>query len=382
MEQYLYFAARKASESVTGFLARYHSALSRFSQIINEHRVAESKRHHARAKAGYQRVQLEWLARKELHRADPDHHRDPGDQPEPPAERVPDNFALPEIVSGFLLLRKLGLDRKGRAELLRAARGLELPSLEQVLRSSEAEHFTRGSSGAYLAADEGDYDAGAYAMEIDDGDPQYPEEVEDFVYSYQVDPESAEAEDNYLEQLEEIAMDTSYAYLAEDCMDDEHHEAVNYDYECYVAWKDARKHLDHLRRARGFLPVARAKGKGKGKGKPRKGKGKGKSSKPSGKGKGPFRGKSFGKYRFVPRDGLASPGSLPPGAPGLPSSDGSGASSRPKGSSKGSSRDRKVAYATAEDLGLSETSQQGFAQVVSAVPGDLDSSSAAIVERF
>ena len=47
MAAYLYFAARKANESVTGFLARYNSALARFQQIVNERREAEAKQKHA-----------------------------------------------------------------------------------------------------------------------------------------------------------------------------------------------------------------------------------------------------------------------------------------------------------------------------------------------
>jgi len=182
---------------------------------------------------------------------------------------------------------------------------------------------------------------------------------------YQTDPTAAEAEDQFYENLDDLAVEESYAYLAEDCDDDEHWDAVNYDYECYVAWKEARKHLDNLRRARGFVPVARTfhrgkgkgkrRGKGKRKGKPGKGKFKSKTFTPSGKGS-PFPSKSFGKNRFQHRDSSGPSVSLPPGAPGLPS-DTSGPG-RPKGGKKG----RKVAFATAEDLGLDgSATPQGFA---------------------
>ena len=73
-----------------------------------------------------------------------------------PTYKAPDVFVLPEVISGFLLLHKLGLDRKGCSELLRAAKGLELRILEQVLRSSEAEHFTRGQGGAFAVGPEDD----------------------------------------------------------------------------------------------------------------------------------------------------------------------------------------------------------------------------------
>ncbi len=63
-------------------------------------------------------------------------------------------------------------------------------------------------------------------------------------------------------------MGDSYARLVEDCDDDEHSEAVDYDFQCYVAWWDAREHLDAIRRARGLAPVARTPGKGKCRGNP------------------------------------------------------------------------------------------------------------------
>ena len=92
---------------------------------------------------------------------------------EPPA---PQPFKLPEVFSGFLLLRRLNLDRRGRAELLRASGGLNLSKLEHVLRTSEAEHFSRVTDRhrrTYYAEDDeenawsSDYDT-AYHINADE----------------------------------------------------------------------------------------------------------------------------------------------------------------------------------------------------------------------
>ena len=47
LETFLYFPTRRNQESITAYLARYHTALSQFVQIANGHRAEESRtRHH------------------------------------------------------------------------------------------------------------------------------------------------------------------------------------------------------------------------------------------------------------------------------------------------------------------------------------------------
>ena len=183
----------------------------------------------------------------------------------------PSRFEMPSVISGFLLLRRLGLDRKGRAELLRATGGLDLDRLERVLRTSEAEYFSRSSAtGSYAAIDEDDAE-GSYAAndgEWSEGD----EESDDWsTDAYLVD----DIESSVLEEQ----LDTElFGYLSQECLDsdDEYQAAVDETHGALVAWKQARRRLDGLRKARGFVPVRgveravkRVK-KGKGKGKEKK----------------------------------------------------------------------------------------------------------------
>ena len=44
LETFLYFPARKGGESVTSYLAKYHTALAQFERTINEHREKETQK--------------------------------------------------------------------------------------------------------------------------------------------------------------------------------------------------------------------------------------------------------------------------------------------------------------------------------------------------
>ena len=118
-------------------MARYHTSLSQFVQIVNDHREKEAKARHTQLVSATRLNQLEWLTQRALSDDETEAypHAAPYTSPAP--------FELPSVISGFLLLQRLGLDRKGRADLLRATGGLDLQRIEQVLRSSEAEHFGR-----------------------------------------------------------------------------------------------------------------------------------------------------------------------------------------------------------------------------------------------
>ena len=364
LEGYLYFSARRASESITAFIARYHASMEYFMDTINKHRREEARLRHRKEKESRVVATVEWLRKKQLW----DAYVEAGDEyvgegetpeePEPlapePVFREPERFELPNVITGFLLLRKLGLDRKGRAELLRAAKGMELDKLEHVLRTSEAEHFTvhagaRAAMGAYGAEEPIDYaeieetpefqeayvafltwyancehsvDGDSGSWEQNDSQALYgaTAEAEEYWDEYGLDEsqpmdlDGAVAEDAYYASLEDGNYNACYnAMLSETADDDpEYSEALDADHSAYYAWKQARQHLDSVRKARGFFPVRRlSKGRGKGR---------------RGKGKGKFGGaKSRGKAKASPQPGAPPRGpSLPPGAPGMPVHGGKG----------------------------------------------------------
>ena len=73
---------------------------------------------------------------------------------------------MPGVISGFMLLQRFGLDRKGRADLLRAAGSLDLQKLEGVLRTSGAEHFLVASIiPEYTGGDDQDDDEVPWSIE-------------------------------------------------------------------------------------------------------------------------------------------------------------------------------------------------------------------------
>ena len=165
-------------------------------EVLNEHMVEESKRKHKEELQRFYRVKVDWLSRQSAYQQwqtlsgargqqldgmeeeEKDEYLDPvpdpGPAPDPPQHVAPPKFELPSIIAGFRLLRKVGLDRKGRAELLRSSRSMELSSLESVLRSSEAEHFTR-SDGAMLAEEDGGALSGEDWAEWDTDPGEYSE---------------------------------------------------------------------------------------------------------------------------------------------------------------------------------------------------------------
>ena len=212
---------------------------------------------------------------------------------------------------------------------------MEFSSLEKVLRSSEAEHFTRPGSamlageysepqsggewdesypadwdllpeGAWWGddwADDADAgggwlaDQGGWFADGDEGDP-LAEDVDAFL--------SADSLDSDI-----------FGYLARDAdpADAEHAQSVDDAHAALVAWRDARRRLGAQRRARGFFPVdnvVQAIVNNRRHGKGRKGKSKGKNRKKGGVGSGKgFPRPSGGK------GGKPGVPALPPGAPGV-----------------------------------------------------------------
>ena len=119
------------------------------------------------------------------------------------------------------------------------------------------------------------------------------------------------ADDLETEIFEEEVDSAIFGYMASEAnqTDSEYHEALATTHTALVAWKQARKNLDNLRKARNFTPVG---GVERAVYKVRKGKGKGKR-KPFGKAKGKGKGSSD-RYH----GGRGGSASLPPGAPGYP----------------------------------------------------------------
>ena len=172
--------------------------------------------------------------------------------PRMPSFVVPGEFRLPSVISGFLLLRKLGLTRERRAELMRATGGLELDKLEKVLRVSEAEMF--GSSnhshsgyytqegvwmeceeapeGAFVGEDEGLGPEGEHY-----GANEFEEDAED-------DEEEVYLADDYEFNVEEDATENDiYVALSQDTSqaDVEYHDSVGEVFDALVAWKNCPK---------------------------------------------------------------------------------------------------------------------------------------------
>ena len=77
-------------------------------------------------------------------------------QPWPPAEPrevTVLKFEWPDIIAGHLLLKRLALDRGGRASLIRSCGGImRLGDIERVLRTSEAELFHKGPRQAQASS--------------------------------------------------------------------------------------------------------------------------------------------------------------------------------------------------------------------------------------
>ena len=320
MEAFLYFAPRRGGETITAFLARYHSALERFVATVNEHMQTAARKRHADEQRTFLQTKVEWLSAHAAYQqfldlegeeAQADHGlaEDPGAMPAPPVLVLPPRFELPPVISGFLLLRKLGLDRKGRSDLIRAAKVLDLPALERVLRSSEAEHFT-SRSGALHAEfgepgweEEGDgWEGGGWAATAS-------ADEEDIDFGGDSGGEAEDDDDDAVmaaiveEHSRDEAVGDAFSYMAGQDDDAAYQQEVAGCEEAWVAWQAARKRLDQQRKARGFVPVrkvVRAMRRGKGKGR-RKGGRKG--------------GGKKGKGSNSSSPGLPSSSSLPPGAP-------------------------------------------------------------------
>ena len=341
MEGFLYFRTRRNQESITSFLAAFRTVLARFCAIVTKHRWQEAVVLHKQAVRQHKGDKLDWLEQTVIYQraaavADEQGwiaEADPGDPPAPPDEpiEIDYTFKLPEVISGFLLLRKLGIDRKGRSELLRASKGMEISKLEEVLRTSEAEHFARTGAARFAA---GGDDAEVSREEIEDSDEfrqayecffasyiqggsssywshgssafpaqgssGYSEDVvsDDGMDDYEVpdDPQEYTADPDYGDTLETQAdyMDAAwddYAFglLAAETPagDQELEDGLDAMHQAYHSFKSSRNYVNTLRKVRGLVPVRRT-AKGKGKRRRRKGKGKGRynSSSSSSYGKG------------------------------------------------------------------------------------------------
>ena len=234
---------------------------------------------------------------------------DPGDPPDPPDEPTETDFTftLPEVISGFLLLRKLGIDREGRSELLTASKGTEISKLEDVLRTSEAEHVARTGAAArfaagddtemsreeiadsvefrqayesffasYVQAGSSSYTIGSSAVHAY-GSSAYPDDPvsDDGMDDYNVpdDPQEYGADLEYGNTLETQAEytdtawdDYAFGMLANDgpAGDQELEDGLEAMLQAYYSFLSSRNHVDPFRQIRGIVPVRRTtKGKGR-----------------------------------------------------------------------------------------------------------------------
>ena len=62
MEAFLYFPPRRGGETITAFLAKYHSVLERFVAVVNEHMQEAARKHHQEEQRAVLQTKVEWLS--------------------------------------------------------------------------------------------------------------------------------------------------------------------------------------------------------------------------------------------------------------------------------------------------------------------------------
>ena len=68
LETFLYFPSRRNHESITAYLARYHTALAQFTEMVNDHRAAEARARHTKLVEATRATQMDWLTFNALSR--------------------------------------------------------------------------------------------------------------------------------------------------------------------------------------------------------------------------------------------------------------------------------------------------------------------------